>query len=296
MRRFSLAFTLVELLVVVAILGVLCAILFPVFIAVKGTANRAVCISNLHQLTAGTELYSEDYDDRFMLVNHQPASNANSRNDRTWVQLVLPYVHSFAIFHCPSDQAGRPKPEATFDQDLVPGDTYSQYYTASLHTDYGYNYQNLAPIVGSFDTRGTSTGEALWSSKPKAYGEVRAPSSTLLFVDSVWSRNADGNPVGGGNWLVVPPCRFYASHVDSFTGGFGNQVPVFTTSVGWSLEQSAPEVYGNAWPWHGNHMNVAFVDGSVRSLTPQSLEAGCTVAPSWQGTIGDSNAYLWDTR
>jgi len=276
--------------VVVSIIGVLCAILFPVFATVKGAANRAVCISNLHQLTAGAQLYSEDYDDRFMLVNHQPAENANSRNDRTWVQLVLPYVHSFGLFHCPADTMDRPKPEATFDQDLVPGDTYSQYYTASLHTDYGYNYQNLAPIVGN------ANGVAAWTSKPKALSDVRTPSSTLLFVDSVWSRTSAGSPIGGGNWLEVPPCRYYTTKVDSFTGGFGDQVPVFTTSVGWSTEASAPEVYGNAWPWHGDHMNVAFVDGSVRSLTPQSLEAGCSVAPGWTGAIGDPSAYLWDTR
>jgi len=287
---------LVELLVVVAIVGVLCAILFPVFSAARGAVKGAVCLSNLHQLTGGAQLYSEDYDDKFMLVNHQPAGDANSRNDRTWVQLVLPYVHSFALFHCPSDQADRPKPEATFDQDLVPGDTYSQYYTASLHTDYGYNYQNLAPIVGN-QAGPMDQGEiAAWVSKPKSHSDVRTPSSTLMFVDSVWSRTPSGNPVGGGNWLVVPPCRFYTRGIDSFTGSLGNRVPVYTTSVGWSIEESAPDVYGNAWPWHGNHMNVAFVDGSVRSMTPESLEAGCNVAPSWQGAIADPDAYLWDTR
>lgn len=273
-----------------AIIGVLCAILFPVLASVRGAANRAVCQSNLHQLTLGAQLYSDDYDDRFMLVNHQPAEDANSRNDRTWVQLVLPYVRTFGLFHCPSDQVDRPKPEATFDQDLIPGDTYSQYYTASLHTDYGYNYQNLAPIVGE------QNGVTAWTSKPKAHSDVRTPSTTLMFVDSVWGRNASGNPEGGGNWLVVPPCRFYTTHVDSFTGSVGDKVPVFTTSVGWSVEASASDVYGNAWPWHGDHMNVAFVDGSVKSLTPNSLEAGCNVAPSWAGAIGDPGAYLWDTR
>lgn len=290
MRRFSHAFTLVELLVVIAIIGVLCAILFPVFAAAKRAANHAVCLSNLHQLTTGAQLYGDDYDDRFMPVNHEADANANSRNDRTWVQLVLPYVRSFALFHCPADQVGRPKPEATFDQDLVPGDTYSQYYTASLHTDYGYNYQNLSPITG--DTDGYT-----WSSKPKLRSEVRSPSSTLMFVDSVWSRASNGTPVGGGNWLVVPPCRFYTSKVDSFTGAFGDQVPVYTTSVGWNTsEQAAPDVYGNAWPWHGDHMNVAFTDGSVSSMTPSQLEAGCRVAPSWQGAIADPTAYVWDTR
>lgn len=289
MRRSSKAFTLIELLVVVSIISVLCAILFPVFSAVKGAANRTVCISNMHQLVGGAQLYVTDYDDRFMLVNHQPAADANSRNDRTWVQLVLPYVRSFGVFHCPAD-ADRTRPESTFDQDLVPGDTYSQYYTASLHTNYGYNYHNLAPIQGMPNDMG-------WYSRPKMTSDVRMPSNTLMFVDTVWSRNSGGAPEGGGNWLVVPPCRFYTSRIDSFTGAYGDRIPVFTTSFGWNTsQQAAPDVFGNAWPWHNGHMNVAFVDGSVRNLSPRDLEAGCNVESNWQGPIDDPQAYVWDTR
>jgi len=52
--------TLVELLVVVAIIGVLACMLFPVISAVQRNARSAACVSNLRQLGAGVFLYAND--------------------------------------------------------------------------------------------------------------------------------------------------------------------------------------------------------------------------------------------
>jgi prepilin-type N-terminal cleavage/methylation domain-containing protein len=43
-------FTIVELMVVVAIISLLCAVLFPAFAIVRGNGRRAVCQSNLRQI------------------------------------------------------------------------------------------------------------------------------------------------------------------------------------------------------------------------------------------------------
>lgn len=56
------AFTLVELLTVVAILSLLAAILFPVFSAVRAAARRAACMSNLRQIGMAVALYRQDYE------------------------------------------------------------------------------------------------------------------------------------------------------------------------------------------------------------------------------------------
>ena len=305
MLRHRQGFTLVEVLVVTAIIAALAAILFPVFAAAKGSANRAACVSNLRQISRGTQLYVADYDDRLMPVNHQPASGATSRNDRTWVQSLLPYVRNFAVFRCPSDNSTRPKLEATYDQDLVPGDTDSQYYTASLRSNYGYNYHNLSPIV--------QEGPA-WVARPRLMSEIFSTSETIVFVDSVWGKDGNGSPIGGGNWLVVPPCRYYRSFVDSFTGTTPNaSKSVYTPVIGWKVTQSdggssggetgggagAPPggiSYGNAYPWHSGRMNVAHLDGSIRPMSTTQLGVGCDVRDEWQGQIGDPGAYLWDVR
>jgi prepilin-type N-terminal cleavage/methylation domain-containing protein/prepilin-type processing-associated H-X9-DG protein len=290
LRHKDQGFTLVELLVVVAIISILSAVLFPVMAGAKASANRTACASNLRQLGSATSLYLSDYDDTFVLTGYQPSSESTSRNDRTWVQLVLPYIRSFAVFKCPSDQTLRPKAEASFDQDLVPGDAASMYYTASMRSNYGYNYLYLSPII-------RENGQ--WFVRPKNFSQVNQPSNTLMYVDSVWDRTSGGTPTGGGSWLVTPPCRFYAtangSTVDSFSDS-GRPVMVYSNSLGWSSKKTSPSVYGNAWPWHSNRMNVLRVDGSLAALTPSVLAGGCDAQAGWTGNISDQSSYLWDLR
>lgn len=54
------AFSLVELLVVLAIISILAALLLPVFSHAKDRAKNAVCTNNLWQLGVAVRLYSED--------------------------------------------------------------------------------------------------------------------------------------------------------------------------------------------------------------------------------------------
>lgn len=61
--RRSSAFTLIEILVVIAIVSILAAILFPVFASAKHSAKRAVCLSNMRQIGTAFMLYLNDYDD-----------------------------------------------------------------------------------------------------------------------------------------------------------------------------------------------------------------------------------------
>ncbi|RYG46665.1 prepilin-type N-terminal cleavage/methylation domain-containing protein, partial [bacterium] len=61
------AFTLIEILVVIAILGVLAGLLFPVFSSAKEGAKKTTCLSNLSQLGKAVVLYSTDNEDGFPL-------------------------------------------------------------------------------------------------------------------------------------------------------------------------------------------------------------------------------------
>ncbi len=62
MRR---GFTLIEMLVVIAIIAILAAILFPVFSRARAKARQAQCSTNLRQLAMAAEMYAMDYDDMF---------------------------------------------------------------------------------------------------------------------------------------------------------------------------------------------------------------------------------------
>ena len=65
LRRRTSGFTLIEVLVVVAIIALLIAILFPSLRTAKGHARRVACMANLHSIYVGTQAYAHDNRSRF---------------------------------------------------------------------------------------------------------------------------------------------------------------------------------------------------------------------------------------
>jgi prepilin-type N-terminal cleavage/methylation domain-containing protein/prepilin-type processing-associated H-X9-DG protein len=60
-RKYSRAFTLVELLVVVSIIAMLLAVILPALGMARSQAKRVVCSSNLNQLGLAFSMYLNDY-------------------------------------------------------------------------------------------------------------------------------------------------------------------------------------------------------------------------------------------
>ena len=59
------SFTLLELLAVIAVGGILCALLFPVVGRARGAAQSATCKSNLRQMQMAYTMYLSDHEGRF---------------------------------------------------------------------------------------------------------------------------------------------------------------------------------------------------------------------------------------
>lgn len=93
------AYTLIELLIVIAIIAVLAAILFPVFARARENARRASCQSNLKQISLGALQYIQDYDERFPLG----LTTRGLGNYSTSFDLLQPYLKSSQLGICPSD-------------------------------------------------------------------------------------------------------------------------------------------------------------------------------------------------
>ncbi|AHF92437.1 N-terminal cleavage protein [Opitutaceae bacterium TAV5] len=81
----SYAFTLVELLTVIAIIGILAAILIPTVGKVRQSANAAKCISNLRQFGVASALYQADHKGR---LNYQNNLGTKPR----WEDRFEPYL------------------------------------------------------------------------------------------------------------------------------------------------------------------------------------------------------------
>src|SRR5271170_5551956 len=71
------AFTLIELLGVIAIIAILAAILFPVFAHAKEAAKKITCLSNVRQLNDAWIMYANDYDDTWVTNGKQYFAPAN---------------------------------------------------------------------------------------------------------------------------------------------------------------------------------------------------------------------------
>ena len=218
-------FTLVEILVVIAIVGLLAALLLPVFNNARESARTTSCASNLKQIGTAISLYVNDNSQRYPLVA-QPANC-------TWVDTIYPYTKSTAVFSCPSVQHGEYVPgcgAAEFlDDDDIATDSYD-----------GFNgsYDMVTPFTSVTteisDDRSTISQQYTVEPKSLSVSKYRFPTTTILALDS-------GDVT-----------HYFHSHVAALNPGID---PI--TSVE-DLKD------GGVLPVHRDGLNLLYVDGHVK--------------------------------
>ena len=85
------AFTLIELILVIAIIGILAGLLLPVLNKAKGKAHSIKCLSNVKQLALGWLLYASNHDAKYA-NNHSRDQTRDQRNN--WANNVLDWNNS----------------------------------------------------------------------------------------------------------------------------------------------------------------------------------------------------------
>jgi prepilin-type N-terminal cleavage/methylation domain-containing protein/prepilin-type processing-associated H-X9-DG protein len=166
-RTSSRAFTLIEILVVIAILGILAAILLPVFASARNAAKTSVCTSNVRQITMAALMYESDYDDTLcppvLLTNlalypwtawFGELPSATSKLDPSR-GLLAPYIKNVDVFNCP-------------DIDVIT-DPNSEDLSYAINDQLCITTINLETFNTSFKTVNMS--------------QVESPSETILFGD-----------------------------------------------------------------------------------------------------------------
>ncbi len=164
------AFTLLELLVVVAVIGILAALLLPALSKGKDRALAIACRNNLKQQQVAWHLYADDHNDTVVPNNSfyslsgpgstvppEPTGNGPSwcpgvapldaTSDNIQRGLLFPYNRAVALYHCPGDRS-----TVTDRPDLLRTRSYSM--NISLHCDDAIgSCRKLSDIVAPPPTR-----------------------------------------------------------------------------------------------------------------------------------------------
>ena len=198
------AFTLVELLVVVAIIGILAALAFAPAKKMISRAQGVACMSNLKQISAGLVAYAADNDGKL-----PPAANLASPSGQ-WYNVLEPYIGGGNLSW---NSTARPKWQQ------CPSQRFPK--MSALTVGYGWNYENFGH--DDWDGPGQANGGAF-----SRMAQVPRPARTIIIGDScdstdpaddfrhryiyssasfLWAQRHDGR----GNYL------FLDGHVESLT-------------------------------------------------------------------------------
>jgi prepilin-type N-terminal cleavage/methylation domain-containing protein/prepilin-type processing-associated H-X9-DG protein len=130
-------FTLAELMIVIAIVYILVAILFPVFGTAREQARKTSCLSNCKQIGMAMQMYAQDYDEKLPgWDNPQAHPLAHQWNWAIIVPLLSDYVRSDQIWTCPS---------APKTLSFARGPEGKEIYVHYGYNEYLYNTRHVVP-------------------------------------------------------------------------------------------------------------------------------------------------------
>jgi prepilin-type N-terminal cleavage/methylation domain-containing protein len=187
------AFTLVELLTVVAIISLLISILLPALGRAREMARRAVCLSNLSQIAKGCIAYASGQNGSFPCwnqtragfwymgvewgwdgfsasnsLNNAPSLASPISNTRNLWMLVRQQSGDPKTFICPSDPDGR--------EPFLPGDM-TRVYDFQNRSQFSYSFQYQGPGV-------LATGSSVDDIRPGWNTNVRDDNRLVILADA----------------------------------------------------------------------------------------------------------------
>lgn len=95
-------FTLIEVLIAIAIIAGLVGIGYPITRSIVGKSREAACLNNLRSLGVGLQSYLQEHND---IMPTLASGRATKSEDLPVLDTVLlPYFESPDAFHCPADK------------------------------------------------------------------------------------------------------------------------------------------------------------------------------------------------
>ncbi len=298
------AFTLIELLTVMAILGLLISILIPSLSASRQQAKASVCLSKMKGIGTAFALYLNENRDTFpphRLKKGTPTATDDYVNDFNrkfprW-QWFLETNMGPVIDPRPFKRLGRPFDDTglgtpggregttmTIDIFSCPALDDPEFAMDERNGAYGYNYQYLGNAR-------TDTDPKLWDNFAVRSHRIRSPGMTVLLADS---RGA--GPKHGLHSYTLDPPRLA---VEQRAKQFGPDPQHVQSGADPALYAHSPME-----PRHRKQGNVMFVDTHVQSMTltelgyefpkdPDNPNFGKVVPITDPATPGEWSNRLW---
>jgi len=181
------AFTLIELLTVIAIISLLLSILTPTLGRARASARRLKCAHNLKQIDVAMHLYTGSNDDMYPCAQDPVDPNYWLWMGRGWRGLIAPYLGSSidannpSVLWCPHDSVSKEKFEST---------SYA-YSMAFYHT---------ADHIDSMNSSADTYGSPKQPSVPQRTLNVAKPSGKIIVGEWLSSHQKIAKDNGWWSW------------------------------------------------------------------------------------------------
>jgi prepilin-type processing-associated H-X9-DG protein len=237
------AFTVIELVVVVAVIVIVVGLLIPALQTARSTADRSHCAHNLRQIGMGYQLFMDN-----------AGSNLSPFiGDSAWMARLSPYVtNNKQIFFCPNDP----------NLDTA---AFTTGAASSGQADSQYNDSEQRIIVG------LSPDGTLTVNNPGGEASDHDNNRGLILISpfSLAEKLTGQAPVPKGSYGINNAAQFLGT-ADQSEKVLALEYKQLVANV---VGVAAPDFWPRECaPRHNGVLNVLFSDGSVRDISPADID------------------------